>query len=927
MRSSLGNLKDIERGDKLANPVAIFDELSSQDWSFTDSDTQVSTHNLHPYPAKFIPQIPAKVINRLSLPGDLVCDPFGGCGTSAVEAVRLGRRALSCDANPLSALIGRTKVGFMSPDVDDDVQHLRALIADHLQNQAISNENWLSDEQRTYRDTCPPIPNIEKWFTPQVTTELCVLKGLIAQAETQLGHDIANTALSRIITKVSNQESETRYVAVPQHSVPGQTLQAYLESIEVVSKTLANSANELHLADARFVVGDSRHELPQVTGGELVDLIITSPPYSNATDYHLYHRFRMFWLGYDPRELGRIEIGSHLRHQRNQTGFGEYSDEMALTLAGCHQILAPGRFAVFVVADARFKGQQYHTADTILSLAQEVGFAPLGTIQRPVHRTKRSFPNAGRRTATEQLVVLQKPNYGIRVQLNPPDYRMWEHEKRLRAAEIEAITGNAIEPSEASGRLDLKLVQPELWATRRLAFTKSVATEDSPDQPFATWQNSLENAYNDPSRRKNPQYATHGLHPFKGKFYPQLAKALLNISGTPVGGRIFDPYCGSGTTLLEGMLNGFTTYGCDLNPLAVKISLAKTCVLTTPRNAVEQALAALIRQLDNDENLNAQNLDEFPSETHPELVKWFSEPILFRLNNLLRTIRQIKDPAVVEFAEVIASSLVREISEQDPTDLRTRRRKVHLDDAPVSAMFRQRLDQAHQHLRRYWAVAGRQPGRIIPPAILHGDSRDPATTERLGLGPSSLDCVLTSPPFATALPYIDTDRLSLLAIMGITRTRRTKIDRNLTGSREITSVARTSAEATLLSAEATLLLPAEVVGQIRQIHYANQLTDVGFRRANMSALLWRYFTDIKATLEQIKLAMKPGASAFYLVGDNRTKAGDSWVRIATGAHIKSIAEVVGLRHVNSEEITVTTENYRHIKNAITRNHVLQFVNI
>ena len=64
MRSSRGNLKDIERGDKLANPVAIFDELSSQDWSFTDSDTQVSTHNLHPYPAKFIPQIPAKVINR-----------------------------------------------------------------------------------------------------------------------------------------------------------------------------------------------------------------------------------------------------------------------------------------------------------------------------------------------------------------------------------------------------------------------------------------------------------------------------------------------------------------------------------------------------------------------------------------------------------------------------------------------------------------------------------------------------------------------------------------------------------------------------------------------------------------------------------------------------------------------------------------------
>ena len=95
----------------------------------------------------------------------------------------------------------------------------------------------------------------------------------------------------------------------------------------------------------------------------------------------------------------------------------------------------------------------------------------------------------------------------------------------------------------------------------------------------------------------------------------------------------------------------------------------------------------------------------------------------------------------------------------------------------------------------------------------------------------------------------------------------------------------------------------------------------------MPALLWQYFTDIKATLEQITLVLKPGASAFYLVGDNRTKAGDSWVRIATGSHITRIAEMAGLRHIRSEEITVTTENYRHIKNAITRNQVIQFTKV
>ena len=45
-------------------------------------------------------------------------------------------------------------------------------------------------------------------------------------------------------------------------------------------------------------------------------------------DYHLYHRFRLFWLGFDPRKLAKIEIGSHLRHQKEATGFSAYLGEM-----------------------------------------------------------------------------------------------------------------------------------------------------------------------------------------------------------------------------------------------------------------------------------------------------------------------------------------------------------------------------------------------------------------------------------------------------------------------------------------------------------------------------------------------------------------------------------------------------------------------
>ena len=907
-----------------ADTDQIFAQLSSGDWSFTDDETNDFTHNLHPYPAKFIPQIPANLIKNLSLPGDLICDPFGGCGTTAVEAVRLGRRAISFDANPLSATIGRTKVGYMTPTVKADLDRLRSAVMEQSRRGITDGADSVTIQTEELNHLRPLIPNIEKWFNPKAIAELCLIKHLIGLTETPLGRDVAETALSRIITIVSNQESETRYVAVAKTTEPNQTLWAYLQSLEFVTTTIANSARELQFADARFVIGDSRQDIPTMSGTEQVDLIVTSPPYANATDYHLYHRFRMFWLGYDPRDLGKIEIGSHLRHQRNGSGFEEYRDEMALSIADCHKILAPGRYAVFVVANARFRGKEFATAEVISGIAEKAGLNFVGKIERPVHQTKRSFPNPGRRTVTEHLVILQKPNETIDVVLHPPDYRMWEHEARLRKAEIETISKNAVDPSASTGPVNLKVRQPELWALRRLAFTKSIETSSGPTTSVTTWQNWLENGYGDPTRRKNPQYATHGLHSFKGKFYPQLVKGLLNISDSPWGGRVFDPYCGSGTAPLEGMLNGFASYGCDLNPLAAKIARAKTEVLTTPRDIIDDCIAQLEESLISDERKVPKTLDEFDVASHPELVSWFSEPILFKLNRLLKAVRQLEHSTMVEFGEVVASSLIREISEQDPSDLRTRRRKVKLVDAPVVEMFRDKLSQSYLHLQQYWKVASRRPSEMITPVIVHGDSREPSTQLQLGLAPSSVDCVLTSPPFATALPYVDTDRLSLLSIMGLTRRTRSAIDIALTGSREITGKERESNEATLLSTQANRMLPEEIVSQIRQIYYANKETDVGFRRANMPALLWRYFTDIKATLEQLVTIMKPGATAFYLVGNNRTKAGDAWVTIPTANNIAKMAEMVSLRHISSEEISVTTENYRHIKNAITTNQVLRF---
>jgi hypothetical protein len=137
----------------------------------------------------------------------------------------------------------------------------------------------------------------------------------------------------------------------------------------------------------------------------------------------------------------------------------------------------------------------------------------------------------------------------------------------------------------------------ELLRCRSLVFTHQVHFPGGHKEP--TWQAILENGMAaNPSARKDPKYVTHGLHAYKGKFYPQLAKGLINQLRLPYGARILDPFCGSGTTLLEGHLNGYMTYGCDLHPLAARIARAKTSVLEVDPDVLTEVVATVLEAVE-----------------------------------------------------------------------------------------------------------------------------------------------------------------------------------------------------------------------------------------------------------------------------------------------------------------------------------------
>src|SRR3989304_493871 len=83
-------------------------------FDFNGENTSYLSHSLHPYPAKFPPQLPKKILEDYAIKGQTVLDPFCGSGTTLVEARIFGVNAIGVDVNGLSVLLSQVKATSLS---------------------------------------------------------------------------------------------------------------------------------------------------------------------------------------------------------------------------------------------------------------------------------------------------------------------------------------------------------------------------------------------------------------------------------------------------------------------------------------------------------------------------------------------------------------------------------------------------------------------------------------------------------------------------------------------------------------------------------------------------------------------------------------------------------------------------------------------
>jgi DNA modification methylase len=235
----------------------------------------------------------------------------------------------------------------------------------------------------------------------------------------------------------------------------------------------------------------------------------------------------------------------------------------------------------------------------------------------------------------------------------------------------------------------------------------------------------------------------HGFHTYPARMHPATAQTLVGALAEP-GGTVLDPFCGSGTVLVEARIGGRRATGVDLNPLAVHLARLKI----DPRDAASrEAIAAAAREIasaaDRRRERRAGSTRRYP----PEDVALFDPHVLLELDSLRSGIAETaKEDAYLHqaLALVLSSVLVKVSRRASDTSAAALPRRIAAG-YPARLFARRALDLA----RRLGDLAALLPAHAPPARVALDDAR------RLrDVGAATVDAVVTSPPYAGTYDYL-----------------------------------------------------------------------------------------------------------------------------------------------------------------------------
>ncbi|OUD14276.1 hypothetical protein [Thioflexithrix psekupsensis] len=372
-----------------------------------------------------------------------------------------------------------------------------------------------------------------------------------------------------------------------------------------------------------------------------------------------------------------------------------------------------------------------------------------------------------------------------------------------------------------------------------------------------------ENKYLDTSwdfRTANVKEYTHCYHNYPAMMIPQIANRLINLYGKNAI-RLFDPYCGTGTSLVEATLKGINAFGTDLNPMARLIAEAKTTVIELPiLDLYLKEFNAFLFSLNFGINTINVVVPDFKN-----IDFWFKNETKEKLAIIKTFIDNIKDEKIKQFFWVAFSETIRESSLTRNSEFKLYRMPEKQRDKfnpDVFGMINSKLARNRKGLKDY--IEKRKDVEAVIYAFNSSENIEK-------IDDNSIDIVVTSPPYGDSKTTVAYGQFSRLSNQWLGIENASQIDNQLMGGK----------------ARNVTKLGVKIIDEAIE-----KIAELDEKRAKE---VYSFYVDYSQSIAHVAKVIKKGGYACYVVGNRRVKE----VILETDEITKSLFQAHGFEHKNT----------------------------
>jgi DNA modification methylase len=234
----------------------------------------------------------------------------------------------------------------------------------------------------------------------------------------------------------------------------------------------------------------------------------------------------------------------------------------------------------------------------------------------------------------------------------------------------------------------------------------------------------------------------HGFHSYPARMHPRTARGLIEAFSKP-GDAVLDPFCGSGTVLVEARLAGRAAIGVDANPLAVRLARLKVTPMSEAQRARLVEAAREVQAL-ADERRKAK---AGPTKRYgPPDMAMFQPHVLLELDGLRAGLDALPDAPTREVLELVLSAILTKLSRR-ASDTSGRDVEKRLAGGYPARLFVKKTEELVGRLGEIAEALAQPPKRAM---VIEGDARELA-----GVADRSVALAVTSPPYPGNYDYLE----------------------------------------------------------------------------------------------------------------------------------------------------------------------------